>query len=288
MGEPALDGIVSASLSDVGRVRQANEDCVGEFRHASAARLFILAEGRGGHRGGATASRTVVETIGEEFERQPTATAESLAEAVRTANRRVHQIALEDPQLRGMGTTVVCLLITAPGVGWVAHVGDSRAYRLRDRSLEGLTEDHSVVAAMVRQGLISEQEALTHPRRNEILRSVGVESEVEVEIQSIEIHSGDRFLLCSDGLTGLVSDTQIAVLLENDDPECATRALIDAANERGGNDNITAQIATIPEDASPTSADAMTSAGFGDIGISRWALVAAALVVGLVLWWWLG
>lgn len=288
MSDPGLERIDSVSLSDIGRVRQANEDSFGEFRNAAGARLFIVADGMGGHRGGATASRTAVEIIGREFEDQSFTTPESLAEAIRIANRCVHERALENPELRGMGTTAVCLLLTSHREGCVAHVGDSRVYRFRDRNLELLTEDHSVVATLVRQGLISAEEADTHPRRNEILRSIGVEPEVEVEIQRIEIDPGDRFLLCSDGLTGLVPDAEIAILMEKDTLESATRSLVDAANECGGNDNITVQIAAIPQGDTAPSVGAMTAARFDPSGLPHWALVGGVVVGGLGLWWWLG
>jgi protein phosphatase len=128
----------------------------------------------------------------------------------------------------------------------VAHVGDSRAYRLRDGTLEQLTADHSLVAELERRGLITAQEARVHPRRNEVLRCIGVDPEVDVDVAPVDVQAGDQYLLCSDGLCGVLTDEEIAAELLRAAPEEAARRLVDAANERGGPDNITVQIARIP------------------------------------------
>jgi len=241
--------VVTASLSDVGRVRAKNEDSCGEFRRSSGHRLLVVADGMGGHRGGATASRLAVETIGEIFQNTSSAFPECLEQALNAANQRVFDTAQEDPTLRGMGTTVVCLLLAPDASGWVAHIGDSRAYRMREGRIAPITADHSVVGSMVRQGLISAEEAEVHPRRNEILRSVGVEAVVQSEIREVDLAGGDQYLLCSDGLTGMVTDEEIELILHRESPDQAVRSLVDDANERGGTDNITVQIAAIPESA---------------------------------------
>jgi protein phosphatase len=130
--------------------------------------------------------------------------------------------------------------------GWVAHVGDSRAYRLRGGKFDQLTEDHSVVGALIRMGHISEEEARLHPQRNEILRAIGTNAHVEVQVAALQLQPGDRYLLCSDGLSGLVSDPEIRDVLASDSPQDAVRHLVDMANLEGGSDNITVQVAAIP------------------------------------------
>ncbi|MBW2295527.1 MAG: serine/threonine-protein phosphatase, partial [Deltaproteobacteria bacterium] len=188
-GDPQL--IESASLSDVGQVRSSNQDYCDDFLSPSGNRLLVVADGMGGHRGGATASRIATETIGEVFMRATEESSEILYEALTEANRRVHQQSIDDPELRGMGTTVVALLFDTEGCVWVAHVGDSRAYRLHADGMEQITQDHSVVGEMVRRGLITAEEAEVHPRRNEILRSVGVEGQVEIDVAQVVTAPGD-------------------------------------------------------------------------------------------------
>jgi protein phosphatase len=238
--------IESASLSDVGQVRTSNQDYCDEFQSPSGNRLLVVADGMGGHRGGATASRVATETIGEIFAAATQESSETLYEALTEANRRVHQQSVDDPELRGMGTTVVTMLFDTDGSAWVAHVGDSRAYRLHTAGMEQITQDHSVVGEMVRRGLITPEEAEVHPRRNEILRSVGVEAEVEIDVAQVVAAPGDFFILCSDGLTGLVSDSEIAQIVQSESPQNAAKQLVDMANDRGGHDNVTVQIALIP------------------------------------------
>jgi serine/threonine protein phosphatase PrpC len=248
MSSETLHDILTASLSDVGMVRAHNEDCCDEFRKSDGCHLLVMADGMGGHQGGATASRTAVETIGEVFEGSDDSSRTMLHEAVVAANRRVYGKAIENDALRGMGTTVVALVLAADGSGWIAHVGDSRGYRLRQGKIEALTADHSVVGEMLQQGLLTRDEAAVHPRRNEITRSVGVEAEVEPEISEISTQPGDRFLLCSDGLSGLLDEEEIALVLIGEPPSEAVRILVDEANARGGHDNITVQIAAIGGD----------------------------------------
>jgi protein phosphatase len=242
--------ITTASHTDVGRLRTHNEDDCGEFRSERGHVLLVVADGMGGHRGGATASRLAVETIGRAFERAANEAEirepeRMLAEAFEEANSAVHLASLDDVSLRGMGTTAVSLLWSPPGRVWVAHVGDSRAYRLRGTALEGLTEDHSLVAELQRRGLIDAEEALVHPRRNEILRSIGVLPDVEADVRSVDVREGDCFALCSDGLSGVVRDPEIAAVLAAEPPDQSVKTLIDRANQYGGPDNITVQVAAI-------------------------------------------
>jgi PPM family protein phosphatase len=243
------------SRSDVGRVRVVNEDSCGSYLRADGARLLVVADGMGGHRGGATASREALAAIADSFnERSDESSypasldpAEALRQAIERANAGVFAMSQEDPELAGMGTTVVAFLLDATGRGTVAHVGDSRAYRLRGGRLEALTTDHSVVAEMLRRGVLTAEEAAYHPRRNEILRSVGVLEVVEVEVTPVEVAGGDWFLLCSDGLCGVVSDAEIEEVLVHATPaEAAVDALVDLANDCGGPDNVTVQLLAIP------------------------------------------
>lgn len=287
-----LRGVATASLSDVGRVRAHNEDSYGEFENDAGFRLLAVADGMGGHRGGATASKLTIDTIGEVFATSTRQPEEMLHDALRAANERVHRMASQTPELRGMGTTAVTLLLGPDGTGWVAHVGDSRAYRVRESKIQPLTADHSVVAEMQRRGLITAEEAAVHPRRNEILRSVGVQPSVEAEVTELRLEAGDVFLLCSDGLSGMLDDPEIGTVLERETPEQAVRTLVDIANMRGGLDNVTVQIAAIPEarptieggpeDASP-EASADRSARVRAIAAA--AAIAAALLALAMLWY---
>jgi serine/threonine protein phosphatase PrpC len=236
----------TAYLTDVGRVRSENQDACSELRDPSGAQLLVVADGMGGHRGGATASRMAIETVREVFERSPNAGGEMLREALETANARVYRASSERAELYGMGTTCVALLFEA-NAAWVAHVGDSRAYRLRDGQLLAITHDHSAVAELLRRGVISAEEAAVHPRRNELLRSIGVEPSTEVDVSPVDVRAGDRFLLCSDGLSSVVPEEEIGAVLGNEPPEQAARTLVDSANAYGGPDNVTVMITAFPE-----------------------------------------
>ena len=290
--------IETASHSHVGLVRSVNQDRHAEFEDGRGNCLFVVADGMGGHRGGETASRLAVEIIGEVFERSEESLEQTMRSAVETANQRIYECASADPDLAGMGTTVVGLALGKGGEGWVAHVGDSRLYLLRNGRLDALTADHSLVAEMHRQGFLSAEEALVHPRRNELTRSVGVVPGVEAEISRIAVRPGDRFLLCSDGLCGYVGDDEIREVLESEGPPGAARVLVDRANAKGGYDNVTAQVVAIAEtapfggegtgenEASPpsTGREAMHPLGPEHAArrISRLAL-AGSLLVGILL-----
>ncbi len=288
-----------ASMSHVGRVRSANEDSCETSSRDDGTQLLVVADGMGGHRGGATASSTAVATILETFEtNSPGGNDTMLREAIESANARIFEMAQSDVELEGMGTTVVALVLDAQHNAMVAHVGDSRAYRCRGGQLEALTTDHSVVAEMQRRGLISAEEASVHPRRNEILRSVGVSAEVEVEVTAVEVASGDRFVLCTDGLSGVVSDEEIATIVRTQPPEAAVEALISMANERGGPDNITVQILSVPLSHADGDSETMAAVEPSESGVDaierrrRWqeqlprirvALLIVAALLGLYL-----
>lgn len=242
----AAPAFTTAARTDVGRVRDANEDFVAEFEDPSGRRMLVVADGMGGHRGGATASRLCVETLGEVFHESIETPETLLRDALRAANERVHRTAHGDLELAGMGTTAVVLLLTPDDGAWVAHLGDSRAYLLRDGVLRPLTQDHTLVAAMVQRGLIEAEAAETHPRRHELVRCVGFHDEVEPEITRLEVLPGDRFLLCSDGLSGQVDEAEIAAILQRECPRGAVGALVEAANGAGGRDNVSVLVAAVP------------------------------------------
>jgi len=248
--------ILSAAQSDVGRTRSENQDAFGEFSTPSGERLFIVADGMGGHRGGATASRLCVETIGRAFSEGSEPADERLRRGIELANERIHAAAESDQELAGMGTTAVALVLAPDGSGALGWVGDSRAYRFCDGSLERLSTDHSVVGEMTRAGVITEEEAESHPRRNELLRAIGPNDFVEPETLVLQHKPGDRFLLCSDGLWGPVPEAELAIVLGFETPELAVKKLIAKANERGGPDNVTAVIASVPDPSAELSSPA--------------------------------
>jgi protein phosphatase len=244
-------------LSDTGRERRTNED-----NAFSQAPLFAVADGMGGARGGEVASGIVVETLngGMPDGVPPEA---GLAELTREANHRIHQRATADAERAGMGTTLTAAYVGDGEVAF-AHVGDSRAYRFRDGKLEQLTNDHSLVGELVRRGKLTPQQAEEHPQRSVITRALGPEASVQVDSFSVGAQPGDVFLLCSDGLTSMVTvETMEDILREADSLDAAGRRLIDAANEEGGRDNITVvlfRIEGVPE-AADAGADQPTVVG---------------------------
>jgi serine/threonine protein phosphatase PrpC len=226
--------------TDVGRTRSGNEDSL--FRGRT---VFAVADGLGGHQGGEVASAAAVEPLaaldGRDFA-SPGEAAEALAAAIQDANTAILDQAAGDPDLWGMGTTVTAAALAAAGrFLQVAHVGDSRAYLLRDGTLAQLTTDHTVVGELVRRGRLTPEQAAIHPERSILTRAVGLDPRIPVDTPDpIELTSGDQVLLCSDGLTEAVDDDRIAELLSTTpDGEQACRSLIDAANQAGGPDNIT-------------------------------------------------
>ena len=216
--------------TDCGRIREQNEDTYG-YRD----NLFVVADGMGGHRAGEIASAIAVETIlsvnlGTEV---------SLKDAVLKANQAILNEVAVHPERIGMGTTVALLFLDV-NLAYFTHIGDSRIYLLSKGSLIQLTDDHSLVAELVRNGGITLEEAKIHPQRNILTRALGTEGELEVDVHSVPAHNGDKFLLCSDGLTGMLDEIAIKdFLLRGDEPQRIVENLIDAANQRGGNDNIT-------------------------------------------------
>jgi PPM family protein phosphatase len=225
--------------TDVGRARSGNEDS-----YFCGRTVFAVADGLGGHQGGEVASATAVEPLaaldGRELAK-PAEAAEALAAAIREANAAIIDRAAGDPGLWGMGTTVTAAALAGDRHLQLAHVGDSRAYLLRDGSLEQLTTDHTVVGELVRRGRLTPDQAAIHPERSILTRAVGLDPTLQVDAPDpLELHPGDQILLCSDGLTEAVPDPTITQLLSADtDGDTTCRSLIDAANQAGGPDNIT-------------------------------------------------
>lgn len=239
--------------TDVGRVRSTNQD---SFLVDDAIGLYIVADGMGGHAGGEIASRIAVEQINARVQRQidlfnPTTITthphapiiNELSESVNHASARIYEHSLEDPSLRGMGTTTTAVKIVGE-YAYCAHVGDSRLYLLRSGFIYQLTFDHSLVNEQVRAGIITPEEAEVHHLKNVITRSVGYQEEEDVDTLCVLLKSGDYLLLCSDGLHGKLSDAEIS-------KTCASlgltavESMIQMANERGGEDNITAVLVEI-------------------------------------------
>jgi PPM family protein phosphatase len=222
--------ITAAAATDIGRVREGNEDA-----YLNDAPLFAVADGMGGHQGGEVASRLALETLEVLFKHGRG----TLADQVREANRAVFERSGRDAAVAGMGTTLTAAVAEA-GRLRLAHVGDSRAYLLRDGELRRLTEDHTLVQRMVERGEISEQEADVHPHRSVLTRALGTEPDVQIDEGVLDAQDGDRILLCSDGLTGMVADDEIERILRDAfEPRDAVRELVRAANAAGGVDNIT-------------------------------------------------
>ena len=232
-------------VTHAGKVRQNNEDAllVGEGEDET---LFVVADGIGGFEAGEVASSLAVAVLKD---LQPD---ESFKEAIGEANRRIVAAGRGDEKLSGMGTTVVAIRFggtQGEPVAEVAHVGDSRAYLVRGGDMNPITEDHSLVAELVRSGDLTRDEAAEHPQKNLITRALGADEEVDVDTAILPIEAGDRILLCSDGLSDMVSETGISEILAEspDDPERAARVLLSAALDAGGNDNITVVVVDVKE-----------------------------------------
>jgi PPM family protein phosphatase len=242
--------VVRAVLrTDVGLVRAENQDfgaCTTpdeERESHPGGRLLIVADGMGGHRGGATASRLATETVKAQYLGSETSdVATALRESLARANARIYSEAQSNPELRGMGTTTSALAVRGDQA-WFAHVGDSRIYRIRNGEIEQLTDDHSLVATMVREGLLTSAEAETHPRRNVLQRSMGVAEDVDIDIRGpLELQEGDTFILCSDGLHGVVKEDELKEVARLP-IDAAADEFLKRALAKGAPDNVTVIVA---------------------------------------------
>lgn len=269
-----------AFRTDTGRQRSENEDSL--FVRAP---IFVVADGMGGAQAGEVASKTAADAFDRDLPEGPPG--RFLRETIEEANRRINELARADPSKAGMGTTITAAIVDAQAeeVG-IGHVGDSRAYRLRRGKLERLTRDHSLVEEMRRKGQITDAQAEDHPQRSIITRALGPEPDVEVDLQTVPASPGDLFLLCSDGLTTMVSEDRIAAVLSAaTSMREAVRTLVDEANGAGGRDNITAlafrlgdaaaPLGEAPEDATLVGA-AAEEAGLTATEVRRRAAAAAA------------
>ncbi len=228
--------------TDVGRMRQGNED---SYLIHNGLQLFAVADGMGGHRAGEVASHAALGALRDVLNENPNL---SLTDAVGLANDAVYQMAVADPSLQGMGTTLTAVRMDG-AAALLGHVGDSRAYLLRDDQLLRITEDHSFVDQLRREGRITEEQAATHPQRSILTRALGIEPGVPVDPGQVDLLDGDRLLLCSDGLHALVRDPVIHDILRREtQPQAASEALVAAANAAGGDDNITAVVIDVHDD----------------------------------------
>lgn len=235
-----------AFRTDTGRQRNANEDSF--FVRAP---IFVVADGMGGAQAGEVASKAAADAFDVDLPEGPPE--QVLRETILAANRTIHELARADPSRAGMGTTLTAAIVDAVGEEVaIGHVGDSRAYRLRAGKLEQLTRDHSLVEEMRRKGQITDAQAEDHPQRSIITRALGPEAEVEPDLQTVPAAAGDVFLICSDGLTTMLGEEQIAKLLAGaSSMSAAVRALVDEANRAGGRDNITALAFRLEDAAAP-------------------------------------
>ena len=241
--------IERAESTDIGNVRTANEDSLG-FIETGNLSVFTVCDGMGGHVGGATASKMAVDNVLYSITNANSGNLSvDINNAIVFANQAILDAALNNPQLKGMGTTCTVLLVDKFGI-YIGHVGDSRIYLLSNKKLYRLTKDHSFVQNLVDSGIISDLDAESHPRKNELTSALGIKQNITPTVNHTPIHpkAGDVFLLCSDGLCGLVKDDSIERILNtNSNIDQAVGVLIEAANNAGGTDNITAQLIKIKE-----------------------------------------
>jgi protein phosphatase len=279
--------VTAAAATDIGLVREGNEDS-----YLTEEPLFAVADGMGGHRGGEVASQLAVETLEKLFKQG----AGDLPDQVQEANRVVFERSVVDEKVAGMGTTLTAALVEGDRVR-VAHVGDSRAYLLRDGNLRLLTEDHTLVHRMVTEGEISQEEAETHPQRSVLTRALGVETVVDVDDDTVQVRPGDRLLLCTDGLTSMVSEQAIEeVLRAVPDPQEAAQRLVQMANEGGGTDNTTVVVLDFSDDGAAARPNGKTAVPEAEIApppagrpprsrrrLPRKLLVWAGIIVALAV-----
>jgi PPM family protein phosphatase len=243
---------ITGLLSDPGCHRQNNEDSARIVRAGAGSNgdrgvLLVVADGMGGHEAGEVASQAAVEVIENEYREARGTPGEVLEAAFRRAHTEILRLAAADSSMTGMGTTCTALAIV-DGLAWAAHVGDSRLYLVRGSRIYQLSEDHTQCMELVRKGLMTLAEAQHHDDRNVLARAMGTRRELALMTwkEPMRVQAGDSFVLCSDGLYDMVTDTEIRDVVRSSDPETACRKLVGLARERGGYDNVTVAIATIP------------------------------------------
>jgi PPM family protein phosphatase len=288
----------TAVVTDTGRRRIGNEDAY-VFRPP----FFAIADGMGGARAGEIAAGLAAAALEEA---ETPSGAEGIVALIDEANRQIWERSVQDPETAGMGTTVTAALVDADaGTVVIGHVGDSRAYLHRDGTLEQLTTDHSLVVELVESGVLTPEEAERHPQRSAITRAVGTEPTVEVDAFSVDAKPGDLYLVCSDGLTDMLTAEEVEDVIEQEgaDPAKTARALVAAANARGGEDNITVVLfemvaadavveepepeATAPAPSAGAEQESLTRHGAGPGGrIAALLLVVTALAVAILLVYW--
>jgi protein phosphatase len=239
-----VDSLKFAAGTDKGLLREINEDSFMIIHGCSSSPyVFILADGMGGHNCGEIASRMTVDCVSESISNNSIRfddanMREELCRVVEQANRAVYEKARDNNEFAGMGTTLTMAVIGSTEL-IAAHVGDSRLYMIREGEMQQLTQDHSYIGELLRSGSLTREEAENHPHRNVITRAVGSSPDIDVDIISQEIRKNDIFILCTDGLTNMVSDDEICGIVKENEPEAACTKLIEAANRQGGDDNIT-------------------------------------------------
>jgi serine/threonine protein phosphatase PrpC len=236
--------MITVGLTDIGKIRQMNEDSFIVHHFENGRAFAVVADGMGGHRAGDIASTMAIDVVYErllaKLSEVHTDVRECLYEAVESANDRIYDYSLKHSTMIGMGTTIVVAVVVEEQL-YVAHVGDSRLYLIRDGQIVSVTSDHSHVQNLVNQGIITAEEARFHPKRNIILRALGTDSFVEIEVNQYPWYPGDCALLCSDGLSNMLSDTRLLEIVTQTLPaEELLQQLVTEANDAGGDDNITA------------------------------------------------
>jgi protein phosphatase len=242
--EPSRTRVKHAGLTDVGQVRAINQDSYWVDYLGEQGFLAVVADGMGGHKAGEIASQKAVTVMSKTLEQANAYPPTAIARAVQAANLDIYNYALDNPEHKGMGTTLSALYIDDQ-IGLVAHIGDSRAYLIRDGTIRQLTQDHSWVAERVRLGILTEDEARNHRWRNVITNALGANPEIKLDLMSFEIMPQDRILLCSDGITSLIEDDTIARIVNQYMPDQAVEELVDRANEQGSPDNVTAVVVLV-------------------------------------------
>jgi protein phosphatase len=265
MSKPPPQKWRGVGLTDIGRVRKLNQDA---FSLDNVRQLWVLADGMGGHAGGEIASQIAVDTIPQEFQRQmaaepspspPAATVETLlAQTIETANQRIREQASQNTEIKGMGTTIVAVVITQThdtSQAVIAHSGDSRAYALRNGRLDLWTRDHTLMEERLALNLITPEQMRTHPLRHVLTKALGIEPQALPTVQTYPLESADLLLLCSDGLTKMLTDLEIQTLVLKEAPNLdrITNTLVATANRLGGEDNTT--VVVIGSDSDATLAD---------------------------------